>query len=94
MVCITLEGLRMVSDRLADFQFFVKFHRFRPAIISVFELSQSMLVMHQKNPNEAKDHINIVSVTLEVLRMISDRIVDFPFFVKFHKSRSSIIFSF
>jgi len=35
-----------------------------------------------------------VSVTLEVLRMISDRIVDFRFFVKFHRSGPAIIFSF
>ena len=75
----------MVSDRLADFQFFVKFHRSRPAIISVFELSQEHVsYASKKNPNQAKDHINIVSDTLEVLRMISDRIVDFRFFVKFH----------
>ena len=48
---------------------------------SFIELSQSILVMHQKDPNQAKDHINMVSVTLEVLRMISDRIVDFRFFI-------------
>ena len=48
---------------------------------SFFELSQSILVMHQKDPNQAKDHINMVSVTLEVLRMISNRIVDFRFFI-------------
>ena len=48
---------------------------------SFFVLSQSILVMHQKDPNQAKDHFNMVSVTLEVLRMISDRIVDFRFFI-------------
>ena len=32
---------------------------------SVFELSQSMLVTHQKAPNQAKDLINMVCVTLE-----------------------------
>ena len=53
---------------------------------SFFELSQSILVIHQKDPNQAKNHINMVSVTLEVLWMISDRIVDFRFFVKFHRS--------
>ena len=48
----------------------------------------------KNDPNQAKDLINIVSVTLEVLRMISDRIVDFRFFVKFHRSGPAIIFSF
>ena len=48
----------------------------------------------KKGPNQAKDLINMVSVTLEVLRMISDRIVDFWYFVKFHRSEPAIIFSF
>ena len=42
--------------------------------------------MHQTAPNLDKDLINIVSTTLEVLWMISDRIVDFGFFVKVHWS--------
>jgi len=36
MVSITLEGLWMFSDRILDFQFFVKFHRSGPAIIFCF----------------------------------------------------------
>ena len=36
----------------------------------------------------------MVSVTLEGLWMVSDGIVDFRFFVKFHKSGPAIIFSF
>ena len=36
MVSITLEGLWMFSDRIVDFQFFVKFHRSGPAIIFSF----------------------------------------------------------
>ena len=36
----------------------------------------------------------MVSVTLEVLWMIFDRIVDFQFFVKFHKSLPAKIFKF
>ena len=36
MVSVTLEGLWMVSDRIADFQFFVKFHRSGPSIIFSF----------------------------------------------------------
>ena len=48
MVCVTVEGLWMVSDRIDDFRFFVKFHRSGPAKIFISELSQRMLVMHQK----------------------------------------------
>ena len=33
MVSITLEGLWMVSDKIFDFQFFIKFHMSGPAII-------------------------------------------------------------
>ena len=36
MITITLEELRMFSDRIVDFQFFVKFHRSGPAIIFSF----------------------------------------------------------
>ena len=36
MVNITLEGLWMFTDRVVDFQFFVKFHSFGPAIIFSF----------------------------------------------------------
>ena len=53
--------------------------------------------MHQKAPNQAKiyqDFINMVSITLEKLWMFSDRIVDFHFFVKFHRSGPATIFSF
>ena len=43
--------------------------------------------MHQKKPpNQGKDLINMVSVTLEILWIISDRIVAFRFFVWFHRS--------
>ena len=48
-----------------------------------------MLVMHQ-----AKDLINMVSVTLEGFRMVSYRIVDFRFFVKFLRFGPVTIFSF
>ena len=49
MVSITLEGLWMVSDRIVDFQFFITFHMSGHTIISVYELSRSMLVMDQKS---------------------------------------------
>ena len=61
---------------------------------SVFELSWSTLVIHQKAPSQANDLINMVSVTPDGLWMVSDRIVKSRFFVKFHRSRPAIIFSF
>ena len=35
-VGITLEGLWMVSAKIFNFQFFIKFHRSGPAIIFIF----------------------------------------------------------
>ena len=35
-VSFTLEGLWMVSDKIVDFRFFVKFYMFGPAIIFSF----------------------------------------------------------
>ena len=61
---------------------------------AVFELSQSMLVIHQKAPNQARRFIKMVGVTLEGLWMVSDRIVVFQFFIKFDRSGPAIIFSF
>ena len=47
-----------------------------------------------KAPNQAKDLIKKLSVILEGLWMISDRIVDFWFSVKFYRSGPARIFSF
>ena len=56
MVSITLERLWVFSDRIVDFQFFVKFHRSGPEIIFIFfELSRSMLVMDQKSSLLSQD---------------------------------------
>ena len=154
MVCVTLEGLRMVSDRIVVFRFFVKFHssglaiifsfwtitehvsyasknliiklktattwcvllwkdygwflielsifdfivkfyRSGPAIIfSFWTLTEHVSYASKKPPNQAKDLIKLVWVTLEGLWIVSDRIVDFRFFDKFHRSGPAIIFSF
>ena len=48
----------------------------------------------KKAPSQAKDLINMVSVTPEVLWMVSNRIVDYRFIVKFHMSEHAKIFSF
>ena len=50
--------------------------------------------MHQKAPNQAKDLMNMVCATLEGLWIISDRIVEYLFFVKFHRSGPAIFFSY
>ena len=98
MVSITLEGLWMISDRIVNFQFVVKFHRSGPAIIFSFGIITEHVSYASKNaPNQAKicqDLIKMVSITLEGLWMVSDRIVNFRFFVKFHRSGPAIIFSF
>ena len=95
MVSITLEGLWMFSDKIVDFRFFVKFHRSGHAIIFSFRTITEHV---SKNvPNQAKiyqDFIMTANFTLEGLWMVSDRIGDFRFFVKFHRSGPTIIFSF
>ena len=95
MVSITLERLWMVSDRIVNFQFFVKFHRSGPALI--FSFLTITEHVNKNVPNQAKIYHNLikmVSITLEGLWMVSDRIVNFQFFVKFHRSGPAIIFSF
>ena len=98
IVSITLEGFWMVSDRIVDFQFFVKFHRTGPAkIFSFWTIMQHVSYQSNKVPNQAKidqDFMKMVSITLEGLWMVSDRIVDFRFFVKFYRSGPANIFSF
>ena len=94
-VSFTREGLRMVSDRIFFFDFSSNFKGPGPAIIfSFWTISEHV----RKNvPNQAKiyqDFIMTVSFTLEGLWMVSDRIVNFRFFVKFHRSGPAIIFSF
>ena len=85
----------MVSDRIVDFQFFVKFHRSGPALI--FSFLTITEHVNKNVPNQAKIYHNLikmVSITLEGLWMVSDRIVDFQFIIKFHRSGPAIIFSF
>ena len=98
MVSITLEELWMVSDRIVDFWFFLKFHRSGPAkIFSFWTITEEVSYQSKKVPNQAKidlDIMKMVSITLEGLWMVSDRIIDFWFFVKFHRSGPAKIFSF
>ena len=48
----------------------------------------------KEGPSQAKDPINMVSVSPDGLWMVSDRIVKSRFFVKFHRSGPATIFSF
>ena len=85
----------MVSEKIVDFQFFVKFHRSGLALIFIFwTLTEHVSYASKKLLIKQKNLINMVSVTMEGLWMVSDRIVDFRFFVKFHRSGHAIIFSF
>ena len=98
MVSITLERLWMFSERIFDFQFCIKFHRSRPAIIfSFWTITEHVSYASKKlliKPRLIRSLIKIVSITLERLWMFSERIVDFEIFVKFHRSGPAIIFSF
>ena len=55
---------------------------------------EACLLSIKKAPNQAKHFIKMVSVTPEGLWMVSYRIVDFRFFVKFHRSGPGKICSF
>ena len=98
MVYITLEELLMASDWIVNFQFFVKFHRSGPGIIfSAWTITEHVSYASKKlliKPRFIRTSSRLVSITLEGLWMFSDRVVDFQFFVKFHRSGPSIMFSF
>ena len=89
IMSVTLEILWLVSDRIVDFRFFVKFHKSGPAIIlKSLNYHGACKLSIKKAPNQAKiyqDLIKVMSVTLERLRLVCDRIIDFRFFVKFHR---------
>ena len=55
---------------------------------------QQKLLIKQKTSSIWCDQINMVCVTLEGLWMVSDRIVDFRFIVKFYRSGPAIIYSY
>ena len=84
MVSATLEGLWMASDAIVDSRFFVKFHRSGPAIIfSSWTDYRLCKLSIYKSPKQSfmtyQDLIKMVSVILEGLRIVSDRIIDFLF---------------
>ena len=95
MLSVTPDGLWMVSDRIVKSRFYVKFHRFRTSNnFHFFNYHGACYLSMKKAPNQAKDLIKMVSVTPDGFWMVSDRIFNSCFFVKFHRSGSAIIFSF
>ena len=82
----------MVSDRFSIFRQILQVRT-----CNNFQFLKCHGACIKKAPNQAKiyqDLIKMVSVTLEKLWLVSDRIADFRFFVKFHRSGPTIIFSF
>ena len=98
MVSIPLEGLWMVSDRIVDFQFFIKFHRSSPAIIFIFWT----MMKHVSYPSKMlliKSRFIRTSSRWSILLWRNCGwfligFVNFGFFVIFHRSGPAIIFSF
>ena len=69
MVCVTLEGLCMVSDRIVDFRFFIKFHRSGHAIFFRF----STITEHVSYPSKM---LLIKQKTSSTGESYSERIMD------------------
>ena len=93
---LLLERLWLVSDRIVDFRFFVKFHRSGPAIIFNFWTITEQVSYPSKKLLIKQRYIKTSSrwwVLLWKDYGWSSRIVDFRFFVKFHRSGPAIIFN-
>ena len=94
-VLVTLEGLWIISDRIVDLSIFRQISEVRSCnTFQFFNYHRACSLCIKKDPNQAKDRINMVCVTLERLWMVSDTNTKFRFFVKFHRSGPVIIFSF
>ena len=98
MVSVTLEGLWMVSDRIVESRFFVKFHRSWPAIIFSFwtimehvsYLSKKLLI----KPIFIRTSSRWWVLLWNHYGWFMMELLDFRFFVKFNMSETEIIFSF
>ena len=91
MVSIPLEGLWMVSDRIVDLQFFVKFHKSRHAIIfSFWTITQHVSYQLLRKPRLIRTSSRWWVLLWKVYEWF---LIDFRYFVKFHRSRPAIIFS-
>ena len=100
MVGITLEKGWMVSDKKFLFSIFrqishVKFHTCNN--FQFFNYHRACYLCIKKAPDQVnicQDLIKKVSITLEGLWMVSAKIFNFQFFIKFHRSEPAIIFRF
>ena len=92
---VTLEGLCMVSDKIVDFRFFVKFDRSRPAIIFNFwTLREHVSYASKKLLNKQKTTSTWWGFLWKDYRCFLIEVSIFWFFVKFHRSGPAIIFNF
>ena len=95
MVSVTLERLWLVSDRIVDFRFFVKFHRSGPAIIFNFWTITEQVSYPSKKLLIKQRYIKTSSRWWVLLwKDYGWLLRDFRFFVKFHRSGPAIIFDF
>ena len=95
MVSVTLEGSCMVSDKILDFRYFVKFHRSGPSII----FNSWTIMEHASSPSKKlliKPRFIRTSSRWWLLlwKDYGWFLIDFRFFVKLHKSGPAIIFIF
>ena len=85
----------MVSDRFSIFRQISQVRTYNNFQFLNYHGARKLSM--KKDPNKSKiyqDLIKMMSVTLERLWLVSDRIVNFRFFVKFHMSGPTIIFNF
>ena len=95
MMSVTLEKLWLVSDRIVDFRFFVKFHRSGTAIIFSFWTSMEQVSYPSKKLLIKTRFIRTSSRQWVLLwKNYGWFLIDFRFFVKLHRSGPAIIFSF
>ena len=98
MVSITLEGLWMVSDRIVNFWFFVKFHRSGPAIIfSFWTITEHVSYASKKlliKPRFIRTSSRWSVLLWKDYGCFLIECSIFNFFVKFHRSGPATIFSF
>ena len=94
MVSITLERLWMASNR---FSIFRQISQVRTCnnfqFFNHHGASELSITKAPYQANIYQDLIKMMSVTLERLWLVWDRIIDFRFFVKFHRSGPAIIFN-
>ena len=94
MMSVTLERLWLVSDRIVDFRFFVKFHRSGPVIIFNFWTIMEQVSYPSKKLLIKQRYIKTSSRWWVLLcKDYGWLLRDFQFFIKFHRSGPAIILS-